>query len=221
MYMKWHHLLFLHWRIDLSRMRGLVPDCFELDLWEGNAYLSLVLFTMADVRPRTLPPLPHVSAFHEFNVRTYVRHNGEPGVWFFSLDASNLCAVSIAKSFYGLPYKHAEMRVNQNTGRFDYFSRRYSDGAAIDASAVVSGAVRYAEIGTLDHFLVERYRLYSLPPRGLLSLDVKHSPYPLRDVTNTKIDESLSRAAGFEVWGQPLVHFADTVSVNVGPLVRV
>ena len=43
------------------------------------------------------PPLPVVSQSPELNVRTYVHFDGVPGVWFFSLDASNALAVWAAR----------------------------------------------------------------------------------------------------------------------------
>src|SRR5256885_5655226 len=38
-------------------------------------------FTMWGVRPYFGPPVPGLNAFHELNVRTYVHHDGVPGVW--------------------------------------------------------------------------------------------------------------------------------------------
>ncbi len=44
---------------------------------------------MRNVRPVWSPAVSSLSHFHEINVRTYVHANGEPGVWFYSLDAAN------------------------------------------------------------------------------------------------------------------------------------
>lgn len=59
---------------------------------------------MSDVAPRFVPAVPGLSAFPELNVRTYVVRDGKPGVWFFSLDAGNRLAVSIARTWFRLPY---------------------------------------------------------------------------------------------------------------------
>ena len=55
--------------------------------------------------------MPWFSNFNEINVRTYVSYGGKPGVYFFSLDASNLSAVWGARMFYRLPYWQASMKV--------------------------------------------------------------------------------------------------------------
>ena len=57
-----------------------------------------------------LPSFPFVSRFHETNVRTYVHAGGrDPGVWFFSLDASSALAVMAARALLGLPYRYARI----------------------------------------------------------------------------------------------------------------
>src|SRR5262249_39725517 len=48
---KWRDLLFVHWPIPPEALRPLVPPQLELDLFDGNAYVGLVPFTMTGVRP--------------------------------------------------------------------------------------------------------------------------------------------------------------------------
>jgi uncharacterized protein YqjF (DUF2071 family) len=89
----WHDLLFAHWPLPADLMRKLLPETLELELYDGQAWISIVPFTMSAVRLRGTPALPWLSAFPELNVRTYVTAGGKPGVWFFSLDAANPVAV--------------------------------------------------------------------------------------------------------------------------------
>ena len=86
----WHNLLFAHWPIDAARLRTLrplIPAALEIDTFDGEAWIGVVPFRMSGVRLRGTPALPTLSAFPELNVRTYVKRDGKPGVWFFSLDA--------------------------------------------------------------------------------------------------------------------------------------
>jgi uncharacterized protein YqjF (DUF2071 family) len=160
----WHDLLFAHWPVDPGTLRGLVPAAFELDLWEGQAWVGIVPFRMSNVAPRAVPALPWVSAFPELNVRTYVRAAGRGGVCFFSLDASNPLAVGVARTLAKLPYYSADMQVDEQAGWISYRSRR----KGIDAKPVEFVA-RYRPVGpvqppldgTLEHFLTERYCLFT------------------------------------------------------------
>ena len=73
---------------------------------------SVWSFQMSNVSLRGIPALPWVSEFTELNVRTYVRMADRPGVYFFSLDASNRLAVKTAGTMLNLPYFSASMKVD-------------------------------------------------------------------------------------------------------------
>src|SRR5687768_16478623 len=97
MYQRWHHLLFLHWELKPQELRAMVPPQLDIDVFDGDAYFGLVLFTMTGIRPRFAPPVTGLSVFHEFNARTYVTHGEKKGVWFLSLDAANSLASRLAR----------------------------------------------------------------------------------------------------------------------------
>src|SRR5579884_1349067 len=92
---KWRSLLFLHWEVAPDALRPHVSPELSIDTFDGRAYVGVVAFGMRSVRPlRLLPPVPTATDFEETNVRTYVHAGGrDPGVWFFSLDASSALAV--------------------------------------------------------------------------------------------------------------------------------
>src|SRR5262245_23029630 len=68
----WHDLLFAHWTINAAVLRAKVPPAFELDVYDGEAWIAVVPFFMTNVAPRGVSSLPWVSEFAELNVRTYV-----------------------------------------------------------------------------------------------------------------------------------------------------
>ncbi|XAL98241.1 DUF2071 domain-containing protein [Phycisphaeraceae bacterium D3-23] len=209
--MVWRDLAFLHWPIAPDPMRAALPDGFEPDLFEGEAWLGVVPFVMDAVRPRLCPAVPQwmapvsVSRFPELNVRTYVRHRGEPGVLFFSLDAASrwfvragrlqrvgvpgLSRPGLSLPGFALPYFHAAMSVTVDDspeGWTHYTSVRDHSGAP---PACFTGRYRPlpgsvptpATPGTLEHFLTERYRLYSVDACGrTLVGEVHHAAWPLQ-----------------------------------------
>lgn len=210
----WHDLAFAHWPVDQQQLRDALPAGLEIDIFEGQAWMGLVAFHMTNVAPRGVPALPWVSAFPELNVRTYVTVDGKPGVYFFSLDAGNPVAVGLARSLVHLPYHSAMMSVDPRDGWYDYRSRRVTTGgvaaAEFDASYRPAGPVFEPAAGTLEHFLTERYCLYTIAPdHHLLTLDIHHKPWALQQGeivlrTNTMIDPTGVRLPDMA----PLVHFA-------------
>ena len=224
MYQQWHHLLFLHWKIETEQLRSRIPKELEIDTFNGDAYVGVVLFTMKGIRPRLLRKMPFAHAFHEFNLRTYVRSGDQTGVWFFSLDAANSLAVRAARSFYSLPYFLARMSVDCCDSAVRYKSERIWPPpvpAQVTAIATFSGDATAAEQGTLEHFLVERYKLFAERRGRILDLAVRHEPYLLREVVDFQIQESLTTAAGLSVTGPPICHYSDRVDADILRLRRV
>ncbi len=232
MHQNWHHLLFLHWEIPPQELQALLPLRLTLDTFEGKAYVGLIPFTMTGVRPILTPPLPWISAFHEINVRTYVHLDGrDPGVWFFSLDASSRIAVAAARAMYHLAYYDAEMDLRVGEGALPVIeldSRRTDDRGAKPANAhvryrAVEGPAQPASPGTIEHFLIERYILYAQDEeRQLYRARVHHQPYPVQKAEVLAMEETLVWASGVR---RPdvveLRHYAREVNVKIYPLERV
>lgn len=227
---RWRDLLFVHWPISAALLRPLVPAALELDLFEGTAYVGLVPFTMTGVRPVGLPAVAGLSNFHETNVRTYVRlPDRDPGVWFFSLEAANAIAVRLARRLFHLPYHYARMYLEHEPtpagprgATMLYAGTRHWPGpvpASYAVRATSVGLAHPATAGTLDHFLVERYILFTHWKGQLYQGRVHHTPYPLQSAKIHSLDETLLTAAGIERPEiTPLAHFASGVDVEVFPL---
>src|SRR5438045_240507 len=113
MWMTWHDLLFAHWPVSPDLFRKHIPSRLKIDLFDGEAWIGIVPFRMSDVRLRVAPSPPGFSSFPELNVRTYVTDGEKPGVWFFSLDATNRLAVEIARRWFHLQYFHAKMAITE------------------------------------------------------------------------------------------------------------
>jgi uncharacterized protein YqjF (DUF2071 family) len=211
----WHNLLFAHWRVSHDALRARVPPLLELDTFDGEAWLGVVPFYMTNVAPRGVPALPWLSAFPELNVRTYVRHRGRGGVYFFSLDATNPIAVRVARTLFHLPYFTADMDVNDGAqGAVTYESRRTDRrGAAAQFVATYRPLTRPEppRAGTLESFLTERYCLFTVDRRGrVFSADIHHPPWPLQAAEAEIETNSMAAASGLELPPEkPLLHFSN------------
>lgn len=216
----WHDLLFAHWPVDPAVLRPLIPLQLQIDTFEGQAWLAVVPFRMTAVRLRGTPAVPWLSAFPELNVRTYVTHGKKPGVWFFSLDAGNPLAVTIARTWFHLPYFRARMRCEEQDGWIHYQSERTHRGAP---TGLLTGRYRpVGEVfaphrGTLEHFLTERYCLYTAAASGrIIRGEIHHSPWPLQVAEAEFTENSMAEAAGVAVPARmPLLHFSQRQDVVV------
>lgn len=221
---RWSDLLFLHWRVDIAAIQATLPPGLTVDSFDGEAYLGIVPFAMGRVRPALLPPVPWLSWFLELNVRTYVRDAaGTPGVWFYSLDCDQPVAVEIARRFFHLPYEHARMSVERRDRELHYACQRRGRTASpwqFAWQTKADGAP--ARSGSLDHFLVERYVLYSADRRRRLYQGrVSHTPYQVHTPTLLAHSTGPAQLAGFDLHGPPVsILAAEPVAVSIHPLIR-
>ena len=201
MYQRWEDLLFLHWEWDADAIQARLPEGLSVDLYKGKAYIGVVPFRMLRVRPRGLFAVPGLSNFVELNLRTYVRDaEGRPGVWFFSLDACQRIAVWIAQRCFHLPYHYAQMQAAHSVDGSIHFQSQRGDNSQQEFSYRGQGSARLATDESLDHFLVERYRLFAYREKDgqLLTGQVSHAPYAIENVDVSKFSTQLFALNGFE-----------------------
>jgi uncharacterized protein len=201
--MAWADLLFLHWPIDPDRVAPSLPDGFELDTFNDRAWLALVPFRMTDCAFRGFGWAPGLRHFYECNVRTYVRVGDRRGVWFFSLDAESRLAVLGGRWMWNLNYVHSrfDVRHERDRMRYDYALKRRRGPWSPGRTHVVwetGDRLPPAEPGSLEHFLTERYWLFTLRRGRVYAGRVRHDPWPLRRARVEHIDDTLLAAAGFE-----------------------
>ena len=197
-YQRWDDMLFLHWDVPVDVVRRAVDPRLEVDTFDGRAFVSLTPFTMRNARLRFTPPLPTISRFDEVNFRTYVRHRDKAGIWFFSLDAASPFAVVMARALVGLPYALAKTRRwrSGEERHYELERRAGGQGANLRVAWEPGRELGPAPIGTLEHFLVERYCLFSRTVGGaLLRVDVEHRPWVLREARILHLEEAISKAA--------------------------
>lgn len=207
----WVDLVFAHWRVPAAALRARIPTQLELEEFDGSAWLGIAPFEVSGLHPRFVPALPVVSRFPELNVRTYVRRDGKPGVFFFSLDAGSTLAVEAARAFFRLPYFRATMRIRREGEWIRFRSRRVQrGGASFSARYRPVGPAFEALSGTLDHFLVERYCLYTglLGPR-IFRVDIHHPPWQLQRGEAVIDENSMAEASGIRLPDEaPILHFS-------------
>lgn len=245
MAMSWRDLLFLHWPLEPAVLAPFIPPPLRLDTFDGRAWLGVVPFRMAGTRLRGLPPIPGAADFPEINVRTYaVAPDGRSGVWFFSLDATSRLAVRAARAWFGLPYFDARIDC-----AVDRTADDRGDGAVAGGDGGAGGGVRYrserthrgapaatfagryrptgpvapAAPGTLDHWLTERYALFSVDRRSRVGCgEIHHPPWPLQPAAADIATNTMATPIGLALPDPaPLVHFArriDVVAWTVRPL---
>jgi uncharacterized protein YqjF (DUF2071 family) len=209
----WRAQLFAHWPVAPESLSGKVPLPLEIDTFDGRAYLGITPFRLADLRIGPLPQLPFASDFPELNVRTYVRHGGRPGVYFFSLDAASQLAVLGARFTFSLPYFQAEMHTGiDDDGWMRFRSHRVEQPVTeFIARYRPRGTQYHPAPGTLDHFLIERYALFTVAPDGTtMRADIHHRPWTVQPADVDIVKNTMATAQRITIPpSRPIAHYSD------------
>jgi uncharacterized protein YqjF (DUF2071 family) len=164
----WDRVLMIHFSVDAKQLQHDVP--FELDLWDGHAFVSLVAFTMRGMRPafggRLTSWVFRPLATHDFlNMRTYVRKGRDTGIHFLAEWVSSRLALALGPGTFSLPYRLGKIDYH-NDWRLGVLSGCVEDAAtdvvfSYQAELDTSAGFSECRPGSLDEWLMERYSAFN------------------------------------------------------------
>jgi uncharacterized protein YqjF (DUF2071 family) len=181
----WLRTVFIHFAVEPARLQPFVP--FELDLLEGEAYVSLVAFSLERMRLGPLPEslcrwlLRAVSPCRFLNVRTYVREGGRDGIFFLAEWLSNHWSVPLGPPMYGVPYRAGELGYGTLRGGAEVRGRvtsRAGNALLYTGERDAEAALETAQGGTREEFLLERYTAFTEYRGAKRLFRVWHPPWP-------------------------------------------
>ena len=177
---EWRSLVVLNYVVDPAILAAHVPRGTELDLWEGEAVVSMVGFLFLDTHLLGVP-VPFHRNFEEVNLRFYVRRNvdGEwrRGVTFIREFVPRRAIAWVARAWYNEPYRALPMRHSvteralERTVRYEWREGRAWTGLA----ARTVGESSPLEPGSEAEFITEHYWGYTRQrDHGTVEYEVAH-----------------------------------------------
>ncbi|HEY8834455.1 MAG TPA: DUF2071 domain-containing protein [Chthoniobacterales bacterium] len=214
-YARWDRAVFIHYAADPATLQPDVP--FTLDLRDGRAFVSIVAFTLSRMRPRIggrigewlFKPI----ATHEFlNVRTYVCHGGEPGIYFLAEWLSNPLSVRLGPRTFGLPYRFGRLA-------YDYTADGGALRGTVDAREgrlAYEGKIRdsnfeASDADSLTEFMLERYTAFTRRGKRARFFRVWHFPWEQAPAEIEVTADTLLAGAG--LWWKT----AECIGANYSP----
>lgn len=178
-YQEWNDVLFLHFIVSFDELRSLVPENLILDDFNQQYFVSIVCFKMEKIRPINFPSFPLISDFHEINIRTYIKNDDKPGVYFLSIEAAKTISAKIAKILSGLPYEKSNIKRTSNA----YINLNKRTNNTLNISFKVEEKLAK---DAMKDWLTERYCLYLEQNKNLFRYEIQHQEWELN---NTEILE--------------------------------
>ncbi|MBW3596537.1 MAG: DUF2071 domain-containing protein [Planctomycetes bacterium] len=217
----WLDVAFLHWQVPHEAVRPCVPAPLDVATYEGRAWLTMVAFRLR-VRPRGLPFLPGLSNLVELNVRTYVHCRGQPGIWFLRVYADNAAAMRIARWLTPMPYVHATMDYRRDGETISFHCRRRDANVGWKFTLPAGLQECEAPPGSIDAWLLERYRLYArCRDASLRFAEVAHPPWTVQQLEIKQAEMDLDDRWGLKLSSVPdLAHYSAGVKARFGAFRR-
>ena len=183
---KWLDLVMANYAVEPELLAEFVPGGTELDLFEGECYVSLVAFKFFDTRVLNFRIPFHVD-FLEVNLRFYVKretgNETKRGVVFIKEIVPRFAISLIARTFYGEPYETWKMELDEiEDKRFSYSWMKSGKANRVSVEKGLNLGVP-AE-NSRGEFIIEHYWCYT--KRGEKRTDEYKVEHPKWNLFETK-----------------------------------
>ena len=175
-YQEWNNAIFLHFKVNLEELKKHVPKELEIDLFQGESWVSVVAFTMEKIRPKNIPAFSPISNFHEINIRTYVKMNNKTGVYFLSVEGGTKLSCKIAKFISDLPYRYST--IERSSKLYSSSNLNFKDELFFEFEI----GKQIGHKSELDNWLTERYALFQDTKKHINLYEIHHLPWLINDI---------------------------------------
>lgn len=200
---EWRNLTVVTYGIDPEILKPHLPAGLHLDLWQGQALVSLVGFQF--LRTKVLGiRIPFWGTFPEVNLRFYVARNtpaGElrRGVVFVKELVPHPIVAWVARTLYNENYHAAPMTEQVVTGSAEYAWRADDDARANRLRATANGLPRLPEDESLDTWIIDHHWGYSRSRHGAtIEYEVDRRPWRTFPVGDYEVDVDVAAVYGAE-----------------------
>jgi uncharacterized protein YqjF (DUF2071 family) len=208
---EWRKLVFANYVIDKDVLKTYLPYGTELDLWNGNCYVSLIGFMFVYTNLLGIKIPFHIN-FEEVNLRFYVRHlqNGEwkRGVVFIKEIVPKRALTFVANTIYKENYETMPMNHHWHANdKYRTIQYRWKKGNKWNLIQVQAGLEALTiEPDSETEFITEHYWGYARVNGGQTNeYQVTHPKWLVYEVQEFAIDVAFG-----EVYG-PTFNFLNTL----------
>ena len=226
-------VLFVHWPLDTAVVESRIPDALDVATFDGSAWVSALAIEVRGVGPGPIRlPRRLERGLPQLVCRTYVTLDGQPGVYFLSLDTGSRLPATVGRRAFGIPIHRASMRITRQGETVTFRSRRDGDPPAVfRARYRPTGEPYRAASDSFESFGIERFRFF-LPADedrrvgagrrsdGRVRVgELDRKPWDLREVDATVRPRGLFEAVDLPApTADPVAHYSPGFEMGVEPL---
>ena len=195
---EWRHVALVTYDIDPPALLPFLPPGCELDLRDGRAFVSFVMFDFLNTRVKGIRWPRHVN-FPEINLRFYVRHGEQRGVSFIRELVPKRLIARIARTLYNEPYAATQMhsQITEAGGWTETRHRFLFGGRWHEAAVRGQTTTTLPPPDSVEQFFKEHEWGFGRSPRGQLRCyRVLHPPWPIHPSATATLDVDFAAAYG-------------------------
>jgi uncharacterized protein len=202
---QWRDLVMLNYEVDPALLERFVPSGTELDLWKGQAFLSLVGFRFLNAKVLGIS-FPFHCNFEEVNLRLYVQRRDKlvhkRGVVFIREIVPRWAIATVARTLYNENYVSLPMEQRTSTddsGRA--LSYAWKAGKRWNRIRLtVKGDFVLPEPGSQEQFITEHYWGYARQrDGGCVEYQVAHPPWMVWAALDASLEGETEQLYGQEL----------------------
>jgi uncharacterized protein YqjF (DUF2071 family) len=224
---RWEHLIMANYLVDPKILHPFLPLGTELDLHEGNCYVSVVGFMFKNTKVRGIG-LPFHQDFEEVNLRFYVKRKKDNivkrGAVFIKEIVPKKLISLVANTLYHEHYfttkmNHSIKTVN-NVLKVHYGWENNNKKQFIEVTSELKN--NPIMIGSTEEFIAEHYWGYTkISDKKTSSYEVKHPSWNQHKIINYNINIDFEENYGesFEILNNSKPHsvfLLDGSNISVG-----
>lgn len=197
---RWSNLFLATYVVPPALLEPRLPPGLQLDLRDGQAFVSLVAFDFLDTRVFGVP-WPGFRNFAELNLRFYVRQDSARGVMFVRKFVPQRLVAWMARAIYNEPYVAAPLAstVHDGPDSLTLEHRLRFGGRTHTISATGKKPPYRPADDTVEHFFKEHQWGYGISRRGqMIRYEVEHPAWNVYPVQTYQIDLDWERVVGPE-----------------------
>ncbi|MFN5183863.1 MAG: YqjF family protein [Bacteroidota bacterium] len=198
---EWRKLLMSNYLVEPNVLKKYVPYKTELDLWNGNCYLSLVGFMFLNTKIKGVS-IPFHKNFEEVNLRFYVRYN-DSGLWkrgvvFIKEIVPKPALTMVANMFYQEHYETLPMRhLWEEQGAKISVCYEWKKHSWYKIAAIAENNLSVINTGSEEEFITEHYWGYTKINESKTSeYQVEHPKWEVYPVIDFSIDVDFAEVYG-------------------------
>lgn len=193
---KLENSLYMHWEYDQEKLQELLPEELELDTFQNKAYISVIVHRSSDCQLKYIPfNLPSdITAQNKVSIRTYVKYQGQRGVYYINCHSNNSLANFVANKFFNFPSNNTKINFEQEKNKFTYKAKVFNLEFKVNKTKNKPQEVKK---NTINYFVLNRDWIFTTDSQGsIIQRQVEQKPLEFQEcsVLDLSVDNLLQES---------------------------